>query len=358
MTLRRREFVTLLGGAAAWPLAARAQEAKPPVVGFLRGDTPAAGASTVAAFRKGLSETGFVEGRNLVIEFRWAQNDRDRLSELAADLIRRKVDVIATPGSALGALAAKALTSTIPIVFSTNADPVQLGLVVSLNRPGGNVTGFTGMISELVPKQFGLLHELLPRATRFGLLVTRNFVAVDRVTRDAESAAAALGRRMEILFVASDRDIDAGFAELAQKRVAALLLTDDVLVQDDAGDIERAIVAFSREPNGALIVPPDNRAEKYRALIAALAAQHRLPAISSNRIFADAGGLMSYGSDQGESYRQVASYVDRILRGTKPSDLPIQAPTRFQFVFNLRAAKTLGLIIPPTLLAIADEVIE
>jgi|SRR5579862_758789 len=188
--MRRRDFITLLGGAAlGWPLAARAQQSMP-VVGFLRADTPAAGAATVAAFRKGLSETGFVEGRNLAIEFRWAENNRDRIPELAADLIRRKVDVIATPGSAVSALAAKRLTTTIPIVFSTSGDPVELGLVTSLNRPGSNVTGFANWGSELVPKQIGLLHDLLPGATRLGLLVTRNYVCVDRVTKDAESAAA------------------------------------------------------------------------------------------------------------------------------------------------------------------------
>jgi putative ABC transport system substrate-binding protein len=327
--LRRREFIAGLGGAVAtWPYVARAQEAKPPVVGFLRGDTPAAGASTVAAFRKVLSETGFVEGRNLVIEFRWARNNRDRLSELAADLIRREVDVIATPGSALGALAAKALTSTIPIVFSTNADPVQIGLVASLNRPGGNVTGFTGMISELVPKQFGLLHELLPKATRFGLLVTRNFVAIDRVTKDAESAAAALGRQMEILFVASDRDIDAGFAELAQKRVEALLLTDDV-------------VLASRQSQ-----------------ILTLAARHAAPVIYPSRVWTEAGGLMSYGPPVQVDGRQPGLYVGRILKGEKPAELPVVRETRFEFIINLATARAIGLDVPATLLTIADEAIE
>ena len=298
------------------------------MVGFLRGDTPAAGAGTVAAFRKGLSETGFVEGRNLAIEFRWAQNDRDRLFGLAADLIRRKVDVIATPGSALGALAAKALTSTIPIVFSTGGDPVQLGLVAGFNRPGGNVTGFTDMSDELVPKELGLLHELLPRVTRFGLLVTRNYVAIDRVTKDAESAAAALGRRMEILFAASDRDIDAGFAEIAQKHVEAVLVPADV-------------VLASR-----------------RSQILMLAARHAVPAIYPGRVWTEAGGLMSYGPLPNDRDRQAGIYTGRILKGEKPAELPVTRETRFEFIINLATARAIGLDVPATLLAIADEAIE
>jgi putative tryptophan/tyrosine transport system substrate-binding protein len=229
--MKRREFVSLLGCAAVtWPIAARAQQPTMPVVGVLRADTPAAGASVVAAFRKGLSELGSVEGRNLAIEFRWGQNDRDRMPELAADLIRRKVDVIATPGSAVGALAAKALTTTIPIVFSTSGDPVQLGLVASLNRPAGNVTGFADMSSELVTKRLGLLHALLPRAARFAVLVSRAYAYVDRVINDAQSAAAAIGRQVDILFAGTDREIDAAFAELVQKRVDAFLVPDDVVL--------------------------------------------------------------------------------------------------------------------------------
>jgi putative ABC transport system substrate-binding protein len=326
--MRRRQFITLLSGAAAaWPLAASGQQSIP-VVGFLRADTPAAGSGTVAAFRKGLSETGFVEGRNLAIEFRWGQNDRDRMPELAAELIRRKVDVIATPGSALGALAARALTSTIPIVFSTGADPVQLGLVASLNRPGGNVTGFTDMSDEVVPKELGLLHELFPRATRFGLLVTRNYVAIDRVTKAAESAAAALGGRMEILFVASDRGIDAGFAEIAQKHVEAVLVSDDVVVA-------------SRQSQ-----------------ILTLAARHAVPAIYPSRVWTEAGGLMSYGPRVLADGRQVGLYVGRILKGEKPAELPVTRETRFEFIINLATARAFGLDVPPTLLALADEVIE
>jgi putative ABC transport system substrate-binding protein len=326
--MRRRAFITLLGGAAAWPLAARAQQPKVPVIGFLRADTPAAGAGMVAALRKGLSETGFVEGRNLAIEFRWAQNDRDRLPELAADLIRREVNVIVTPGSAAGALAAKALTATIPIVFSTSGDPVQLGLVASLNRPGGNVTGFTDLSSELVPKEIGLLHELLPAATRFGVLVTRSFAWVDRVTKDAQTAAAALGKQAQILFVASDREIDAAFAELAQKHVDAFLVPDDV-------------VLFGRQSQ-----------------ILTLAARHAVPAIYSERAWTDAGGLMSYGPPTPDQGRQPGIYVGRILKGEKPAELPVARSTRFEFVINLATARAIGLEVPPPLLAIADEVIE
>jgi putative tryptophan/tyrosine transport system substrate-binding protein len=327
--LGRREFITLLGSAAtAWPLAARAQQPAMPVVGFLRADTPAAGASAVAAFRKGLSETGFVEGRNLAIEFRWAQNDRGRLPELAADLVRRKVDVIAAPTSAAGALAAKALTTTIPIVFSTSGDPVQLGLVASLNRPGGNVTGFNDMGSELVPKELGLLHELLPGAARFGVLLTRTFIWVDGVTKDAQSAAAAIGRQVDILFADTDREIDAAFAELVQKRVDALLVLDDV-------------VLAGRRPQ-----------------ILTLAARHALPAIYFARAWADAGGLMSYGPLAIEQGRQAGIYTGRVLKGEKPSDLPVARGTKFEFIINLATARAIGIEFPPTLLATADEVIE
>jgi putative ABC transport system substrate-binding protein len=327
--MKRRDFILALGGAAAaWPLAARAQQPAMPVIGFLRADTPAAGAGAQAAFRKGLSETGFVEGRNLTIEFRWAQNDRARLPELAADLVRRKVDVIAAPGSALGALAAKAATTTIPIVFSTSGDAVLLGLVTSLNRPGGNVTGFVDMASELVPKLLSLLHELLPGAARFAVLVTRTYAFVDRVTNDAQSAAAAIGRQVEIVFAGTDREIDAVFADLVQKRVDAILVTDDVVL---AG---------------------------RQTQILTLAARHALPAIYVTRAWADAGGLMSYGPLLNDQGRQAGIYSGRILKGEKVSDLPVARATRFEFVINLATARAIGLTVPATLLASADEVIE
>jgi putative ABC transport system substrate-binding protein len=313
---------------AAWPIAARAQQPAMPVVGFLRADTPAAGVNAVAAFRKGLSEMGFVEGRNLAIEFRWAQNDRNRMSELAADLVQRKVDIIAAPGSAVGALAAKALTTTTPIVFSTSGDPIRLGLVASLNRPGGNVTGFDAMSSELVPKQLGLLHELLPGAARFGMLVTRTYFDVDRVTKDAQSVAAGIGLQMEIPFVGGDRDIDAAFAELVKKRIDALLVADDV-------------VLHGRQPQ-----------------ILTLAARHALPAIYGDRAWANAGGLMSYGSSILDRDRQAGIYVGRILKGEKPADMPVARATKFEFIINLATARAIGVDIPPPLLATADEVIE
>jgi putative ABC transport system substrate-binding protein len=326
--VKRREFILMVGGAAAWPLGARAQQPAMPVVGFLRADAPAAGANVVAAFGKGLSEIGFVEGRNLAIEFRWAQNDRDRIRELAADLIHRKVTVIAAPGSAVGALAAKALTTTIPIVFSTSGDPIRLGLVASLNRPGGNVTGFNSMSSELVPKQLGLLHELLPGAARLGMLVTRTFVDVDRVTKDAQSAAATIGRELEVLFVGTDREIDAAFAELVKKRVDGLLVADDVVLHG------------------------------RRTQILTLAARHVLPAIYVDRAWANAGGLMSYGPIPNDQHRQVGIYVGRILKGEKPADMPVARATKFEFIINLATARAIGLTVPPTLLATADEVIE
>jgi putative ABC transport system substrate-binding protein len=327
--MRRREFITLIGGATvAWPLAVRAQQPAPPVVGFLRADTPEAGADVATAFRKGLSEMGFVEGRNLTIEYRWAQNDRDRMSELAADLIRRKVDVIATPGSAVGALAAKALTTTIPIVFATGGDPVELGLVESLSRPGANVTGFTDMNSDLAAKAFGLLHELLPGAARFGVLVTRTYNSVDRVTKDAQSAAEAVGRQMAIFFGGTDREIDEAFVELVQKRVEAILVPDDVVL---AG---------------------------RRTQILTLAARHAVPAIYFARAWADAGGLMSYGPLVNEQARQAGIYTGRILKGEKPSDLPVARATRFELIINLATARAISVAVPPTLLARADEVIE
>ncbi len=327
--MRRRSFITLLGSAAvAWPMAARAQQPAMPVVGFLRADTPAAGASAVAAFRKGLSEMGFVEGRNLAIEFRWGQNDRDRMPELAADLVRRKVDVIATPESAVGARAAKALTTTIPIIFATAADPVQLGLVASLNRPGGNVTGYVDMASELVPKKLGLLHELLPRAARFGVLVSQAYVDVDRVTKDAQSAAAAMGRQLDILFAGTDREIDAAFAELVQKRVAAFMVSNDAVL---AG---------------------------RRSQILTLSARYALPAIYASRAWADAGGLMSYGPLLNDQARQAGIYVGRVLKGEKPVDMPVARATKFEFIINLATARAIRIEVPPTLLATADEVIE
>ena len=325
--MNRRSFITLLGGAVAtWPLNARAQQPAMPVVGFLRAGTPEESAGMVAAFRKGLSETGFVESRNLAIEFRWYR--REQRSEAVADLVRRKVDVIAAPGNSLGALAAKALTTTIPIVFSTSGDPVKLGLVATLNRPGGNVTGYTDMSSEIVPKQIGLLHELLPRATRFGVLMTSPYPYFDRVTTDAKSAAAPFGGQVDILITGIERDIDAAFTELVQKRLDAFLVPDDSAL-------------FGRQTQ-----------------ILTLAARHAVPAIYFSRDWVVAGGLMSYAPPAIEQGRQVGSYTGRILKGEKPSDLPVVRATRFEFIINLATARAIGVEVPPTLLSLANEVIE
>ena len=262
--MRRRQFTTGLASAAvAWPVVARGQASKTPVVGVLRAGTPAAGADTIAAFRKGLSEIGFVEGRNLAIEFRWGQNDRDRMPELAADLIGRRVDVIAAPGSAVGALAARALTSTIPIVFSSAGDPVQLGLVARLNRPGGNVTGYSRMDDEFLSKQLGLLNELLPGTGRFVLLVSRTYAALDRMVQRTQTVAASMGREIDTVFATTNSEVEAAFAEFVRQHVQAI------------------------------VVPIDAVLLGRRTQIITLAARHALPAIYSDRQWADAGGLMS-----------------------------------------------------------------
>jgi putative tryptophan/tyrosine transport system substrate-binding protein len=328
--MRRREFISFIGGVVVAPFGARAQQSAVPVIGFLRPGPPEASASMLAAFRKGLSETGFVEGRNLAIEFRW-RGPNDQPSEQAADLVRRKVDVIVTPGSAVSALAAKALTTTIPIVFSTSGDPVKLGLVTSLNRPGGNVTGYTDLSSEIVPKEFGLLHELLPRATRFGVLMARGYPYYDGVTADAKSAASLFGGQVDVPLIERnrlDRDIDAAFSDFVQKRIESFLVPDDALL-------------FDRRPQ-----------------ILTLAARHSVPAIYFSRDWAAAGGLMSYGPPTSDQGRQAGIYTGRILKGEKPSDLPVGQAIRFEFIINLATARVIGVEVPPQLLARADEVIE
>jgi ABC-type uncharacterized transport system substrate-binding protein len=327
--IARREFITLLrGAAAAWPLAAGAQQAVP-VIGFLHAGSPEPFASRVEGFRKGLGETGFTEGRNVTVEYRWAYGDYSRLAELAADLVRRKVAVIATPGSGSGATQiAQAATATIPIVFSTGGDPVELGFVASLSRPGGNVTGFNDMNSELGAKRLGLLHELLPPAKRFAALVNSDARASGTMVADLQTAATALGSSVDIIHASSNREIEAAFETLAQKQAEALVLTTDPLF--------------------------NNR----RAQIIALAAYRRLPAIYPWREAVEGGGLMLYGSSGVDEYRQVGIYVGRILKGEKPGDLPVIRATKFEFIVNLLTAKLLGLQFPPSLLAIADEVIE
>jgi putative tryptophan/tyrosine transport system substrate-binding protein len=328
--MKRRQFITLLGGAAAaWPLIARAQQLAMPVVGFLYPGAPELSTGIVAAFRKGLGETGFVEGRNVAIEFRFAYNDNTRLPELAADLVRRRVAVIVTPGSTPASLAAKAATATIPIVFSIGPDPVEIGLVASLNRPGGNVTGISSMTAQVGAKRLAFLHELLPGAVRLAILVNPNSPPVTQATvKDVETAAAAVGRQIEILAAGSPRDIDAAFASLEQKRVEGLLVNPDPFF--------------------------DNR----RVQLVTLAAHQRLPTIYPFREHVEIGGLMSYGSSATERDRQVGVYAGRILKGEAPGNLPVVRAAKFELVINLQTARALRLDVPATLLAQADEVME
>ena len=327
--MMRREFIILLGGGAAvWPLAARAQQPTMPVIGLLHPGSPEANARFVAGFHKGLAETGYVEGRNILIEYRWGHGESTRLPELAADLIRRAANVIVTPGGVAAALAAKAETATIPIVFVIGVDPVQAGLVVSLNRPGGNVTGITSMNSGLAAKQLGLLHQLLQRDARFVVLVNSSNPQIRLAVADVKAAAAAMGQPLDIVTAKTNREITPAFKEAVQKRADAILISPDPL--------------FSSRP----------------VQLATLAARHAIPAIYALREFAESGGLISYGSNFTDMFRQAGTYVARILKGEKPADLPILQATKFELVINLQTAEVLGLAVPPSLLAIADEVIE
>ena len=325
--MKRREFITLLGGAAAaWPLAALAQQPVMPVVGFLSGRSPAESAGVVAAFRKGLSEAGYSEPQNVTIDFRWAEGRPDRLPALAREFVERPVDVIAAFGES--GPAAKAATTTIPIVFGSGGDPVDMGLVASLNRPGGNVTGATFLTATLGAKRLGLLHDLAPGAEVIALLADPD-KPVGRVQiRDAQEAARALGQSLVVLNGNSDERIEAAFAALAPQRVGALLVGADPFF--------------------------DTRRER----LVALALQHRVPAIYQFREYALAGGLMSYGTSITDMYRLGGLYVGRVLKGEKPADLPVVQVTRFELVINLKTAKALGLDIPANVLARADEVIE
>jgi ABC-type uncharacterized transport system substrate-binding protein len=325
--MKRREFITLLG-AAAWPFAARAQQPTMPVIGLLHPGSPEANARFIAGFRKGLAETGHVEGRNVSIEYRWGHGEITRLPELTADLVWRAASVIVTPGGVAAALAAKAATATIPIVFVIGVDPVQAGLVASLNRPGGNITGITSMNSGLAAKQLGLLHQLLQQDARFAVLVNSSNPQIRLALADVQAAAAAMGHPLDIVTATTNREITLAFKEAVQKRADAILISPDPL--------------FSSRP----------------VQLATLAARHAMPAIYALREFAESGGLISYGSNFTDLFRQAGIYTGRILKGDKPADLPVMQSIKFEFVINLKTANALGLDVPPGLSARADEVIE
>jgi putative tryptophan/tyrosine transport system substrate-binding protein len=312
--MQRRQFITLVGGAVAmWPLAARAQRSAMPVIGFLHAGSPEPNVNLVAAFRNGLGEVGFVEGQNLAIEFRWAAGEDARLQDMAADLVRRRVAVIVTPASTPAALAAKAATTTIPIVFTTGGDPVALGLVASLNRPGGNATGVTFMAVELTAKRLGLLRELVPGAARIFALANPNYAFAETIATNLTAAAATLGLHIEVVHAGTIREIDEAFATMVQGRADALLMTPDAFFT--------------------------NR----RTQIVTLATRHGLPTIFALREFVQAGGLLSYGPDFPGTYRQAGVYTGRVLKGEKPADLPVTQPTRLELVINLATARALGI---------------
>jgi putative tryptophan/tyrosine transport system substrate-binding protein len=328
--VNRREFITLLGGAAAWPLTGQAQQAAMPVIGFLHSASRDPSLSFVAGLKRGLEEeAGLVEGRNVAIEYRWAQGDYERLPALAAELVRHPVSVIIAGGGPRSALAAKAATSTIPVVFTSGSDPVKLGVVESLNRPGGNLTGVVFFNGALVVKRLELLRELVPSATRVGLLANpSNPTEAEPQIRDAREAARVLGVELQVLPASSGQDIEAVFSTLSERRLAGLVMSSDPFLGSRRGQV------------------------------AVFAARHGMPAVSDIREFASAGGLASYGNSISDVYRQVGVYVARILNGAKSAELPVVQPVKFELVINLNTAKALGLEIPPTLLARADEVIE
>jgi len=327
--MRRREFITLVGGAAAaWPLAARAQQPALPVIGYLGLGSAVTGTQMLLALRQGLSEAGYIEGRNIVIDPRWAEGRYDRLPALATDFVRRKVAVIIATGGTAPALAVKGATTTIPLVFSVTDDPVALGLVASLARPGGNATGVSFLLAELGAKQLGLLRELVPTATRIGLLVNPNNTTSNAQTSNVVTAASALGVKIDVVSAADSREIETAFATLVRNRADALLIGTDPFL-------------YSR-----------------RVQLATLASRHAIPTIYPVRENVEIGGLMSYGTSLTEVYHQVAAYTVRILKGAKPADLPVVQSTKFELVINVPTARALGLEIPPMLLARADEVIE
>jgi putative ABC transport system substrate-binding protein len=327
--MRRREFFTLLGGAAAWPNRARAQQPATPVVALINGGSADSNARTVAAFRNGLNETGYVEGKSATVEYHWLEGQYDRLPALVADLLRRRVAVIATPASTQAALAAKAATATIPIVFGVGQDPVQLGLVASLARPGGNATGINAFVNEVVAKRLRLLHDLLPRAVRIAVLVNPALATTAASTlREAQESAPTLGLQIHVLNASTIGEIDAAFA------------------------------TFARERPDALFVATDGFFTSRRGQFATLTARDKIPAAYPERDTVAAGGLMSYGTDVADMWRQVGVYTGSILKGAKPADLPVAQSTKFEFVINLQTARALGIEVPPGVLAIADEVID
>jgi len=327
--MRRRELITLLGGAAAWPLAARAQQAAMPVIGFINGGFPEGYTTERAAFLSGLDEAGYVDGRNVTIEYRWAEGQTDRLPTLANDLVQRQVAVIAAT-STPAALAAKAATKTIPIVFETGADPVQLGLVASLNEPGSNITGITQTNLEVSPKRLELLHEIMPAARVMALLVNpRNPAVAEATTNQMQAAARMLGLDLQVLHASNDDEVEAAFAKAAQMHTSAVVMS--------AGD---PFFTSQARP------------------LAALAVRYAMPAVGPGRDFAAAGGLVAYGADINDAYRLAGSYTGRILKGEKPANLPVQQATKVELIINLKAAKALGLTVSLPLLGRADEVIE
>ena len=327
--MRRREFITLIGGAAvAWPLVARAQQPAMPVVGFMSARSLGDSVHLVAAFRQGMSEGGFVEGRNVAVEYRWANGEYDRLPALAADLVNRRVAVLVAVGGDTSALTAKRATSTIPIVFGSGSDPVATGLVESINRPGGNVTGVNILTNQMEPKRLGLLHELVPGVPLIGVLINQNFPPAARQLLELEAASRAIGQRLFVAKASNDAELDAAFTALAQQQVRALLVAADPYY--------------------------DTRRER----IVAFAAQHRLPAMYQFREYAAAGGLVSYGVSLTEAYRLFGTYAAKILNGEKPADLPVQLLVKTELVINLKAAKALGFEFPATFSARADEAIE
>ena len=325
----RRQFITLLGGAAAaWPIAARAQQPKPPVVGFVSGASREMAAERPVMFRKGLGTSGFVDGENVTVEYHWLDGRYDQLPSLMADLVRRRVAVIATAGTAEIALAAKAATATIPIVFSVGADPVKLGLVASLARPGGNATGINGLLQEVNGKRLALLHELAPKAVRIAVLVNPgNATSAEATLREVREAAPALGLQIEVFNASTGREIEAAFPQI-------------------------------RAQADALFVGADAFFDTRRVQFATLIARHAIPTVQSGHEEVEAGGLMSYGADIVDTYRQVGDYAGRILKGARPADLPVEQSTKFELAINLQTARALGITVPPSLLAGADEVIE